>query len=306
LSDQSICRKRKRVDSSCFPVERLDDTSEPKRHHPAALLPLRASESGNTMLKKIGCSRIKNLTYREKKMYYINRSQQQTISKLKFHLRKVTDVKIKVKILAQNKVIQLEKNFNSVGAEFTSSQFNNIKKKNPSWTIDNQTFARALYKRGPKCYRFLKKFLKLPSKSTLYKFFKNIPFETGINEEIFLKLKTRIEKMKPIEKICKLMFDEMTLSTDLTYSKSDDKIVGYEDLGSLGRNKNLANHSLVFMVQGLYSGWKQPISYLFAKNTVKSKYLKILIAEIIKKLQDAGLTVVCTEITAFEFKTNRQ
>jgi hypothetical protein len=90
--------------------------------------------------------------------------------------------------------------------------------------------------------------LKLPSKSTLYKFFKNIPFETGINEEIFLKLKTRIEKMKPIEKICKLMFDEMTLSTDLTYSKSDDKIVGYEDLGSLGRNKNLANHSLVFMV----------------------------------------------------------
>jgi hypothetical protein len=48
------------------------------------------------------------------------------------------------------------------------------------------------------------------------------------------------------------------------------------------------------LVQGLYSGWKQPISYLFAKNTVKSKYLKILIAEIIKKLQDAGLTVVCT------------
>jgi hypothetical protein len=130
LSDQSICRKRKRVDSSCFPVERLDDTSEPKRHHPAALLPLGASKSGNTMLKKIGCSRIKNLTHRKKKMYYINRSQQQIISKLKFHLRKVTDVKKKVKILAQNKVIQyLEKNFNSVGTEFISSQFKNIKKR---------------------------------------------------------------------------------------------------------------------------------------------------------------------------------
>jgi hypothetical protein len=112
--------------------------------------------------------------------------------------------------------------------------------------------------------------------------------------------------MKPIEKICKLMFDEMALSTDLTYSKSDDKIVGYEDLGSLGRNKNLANHSLVFMVQGLYSGWKQPISYLFAKNTVKSKYLKILIAEIIKKLQDAGLTVVCTAVAAPPRRQRRQ
>ncbi|CAH1383823.1 unnamed protein product [Tenebrio molitor] len=93
-------------------------------------------------------------------------------------------------------------------------------------------------------------------------------------------------------KICKLIFDEVALSTNLTYSRSTDKIIGYEDLGSLGRNKNLANHALVFMVQGLCSGWKQPISYYFVKDTVKSQNLKFLITEVITELQKIAFVKV--------------
>jgi hypothetical protein len=178
--------------------------------------------------------------------------------------------------------------------EFIKSQFRNAKKLNPSWSNENKIFALALYKRGPRSYRFLRHFLKLPSRTTLHNFFKHIPFDSGINLQLFEKLKIRVQKMDSKNKICKLIFDEVALSTNLTYSRSTDKIIGYEDLGSLGRNKNLANHALVFMVQGLCSGWKQPISYYFVKDTVKSQNLKFLITEVITELQKIGLKIVCT------------
>jgi hypothetical protein len=156
--------------------------------------------------------------------------------------------------------------------EFIKSQFRNIKKLNQSWSIDNKVFAPALYKRGPRSYRFLRHFLKLPSRTTLNNFVKLIPFDAGIDLQLFDKIKQRVQKMNAKDKLCKLMFDEICLSTNLTYSKLNDKIIGYEDLGSLGRNDNVANHALVFMIQSLYSGWKQSVAYYFVKDTVKSKF----------------------------------
>jgi hypothetical protein len=160
-------------------------------------------------------------------------------------------------MLTQDQIIDnLELHFNSVGLEFIKCQFRNVKKLNPSWSIDNKVFALALYKRGPRSYRFLRHFLKLPSRATLNNFVKLIPFDAGINLQLFDKIKQIFKKINAKDKLCKLMFDEISLTTNLTYSKLNDKVIGYEDLGSLGRNDILANHALVFMIQSLYSGWK--------------------------------------------------
>lgn len=100
--------------------------------------------------------------------------------------------------------------------------------------------------------------------------------------------------MNKLDKYCALLFDEMSISTNLKYNTSLDEVVGYVDLGSLGRSHEYANHALVFMIQGLYKRWKQPIAYYFTKDVVKTKTLKILIVEIISALQNCGLIVVCT------------
>jgi hypothetical protein len=62
-------------------------------------------------------------------------------------------------------------------------------------SIDTKVFAPALYKRGSRSYRFLRHFLKLPSRTTLNNFVKLIPFDAGIDLQLFDKIKQRVQKM---------------------------------------------------------------------------------------------------------------
>jgi hypothetical protein len=246
-------------------------------------------------LKKISCTGVSSLTPRKRKLYYCNRVQQGKISKLNKLLSSSKSLCKKLKTLSHSSLLQdIEKHFDATGATFLKSQFVNMHRKNPSWSLDNKVFALALYKRGPKCYRFLSRFIKLPSKSTISKFLQKVPFQTGINMQLFEKLKTRVSKMSNVNKLCRVMFDEISLATNLTYCKLTDSIIGYEDLGTLGRTNSCANHALVFMVQSIYSGWKQRVAYSFTKDTIKSKDLRYLIREVIEQLQLIGITVAST------------
>ncbi|KAF2903779.1 hypothetical protein ILUMI_02385 [Ignelater luminosus] len=93
---------------------------------------------------------------------------------------------------------------------------------------------------------------------------------------------------------CTLMFDEMSLNSGFYYLKDKQKIVGYEDLGHLGRTEKGANHALVFMVRGIRKFWKQTIAYYFTAHSISTISLKNIIVEIISNLQQIGLKVVAT------------
>lgn len=180
------------------------------------------------------------------------------------------------------------------GISFIKSTFKNVKRKRPSWTTDDKVYALALFKKGPKCYNFLKRCIPLPSRSTLQKMLKNIPFDAGLNKELLGKLSERISKLKPLDRTCILMFDEIALSEQATLDKSHDKIIGYVDLGCLGRKNEFANQALVFMIHGLHKTWKQPIAFYFTRDTIKTADLKYLIKEVITALQGIGLEVLAT------------
>jgi hypothetical protein len=91
-----------------------------------------------------------------------------------------------------------------------------------------------------------------------------------------------------------LSFDEVALSADLTFCGASAYNGLYEDLGTLGRTKEMAKNALVFVVQGLRKSWKQPVAYYFVKNTVKDCHLKQIICKIISELQIRGFEVVAT------------
>lgn len=180
------------------------------------------------------------------------------------------------------------------GVALVAAQFRNAGRKRPSWTNTDKALALAIYKRGPRAYRFLKEYLKMPSKTTLQNILKNIPLKTGINQDMFLKLKKRVEKFNPSDRVCSVTFDEIALSTGFTYAKNVDEVIGYVDLGSLGKRNEPANHALVFMVQGIRKSWKQPVAYYFTKDTVQSQHLRILLKDVITALQSVGLNIIAT------------
>jgi len=57
--------------------------------------------------------------------------------------------------------------------------------------------------------------------------------------------------MSDKDRMCSLMFDEMSIRKNVLFNQKFGCIEGFEDLGSHGRTSSIANHALVFMIHGL-------------------------------------------------------
>ncbi|CAH0717089.1 unnamed protein product, partial [Brenthis ino] len=115
----------------------------------------------------------------------------------------------------------------------------------------------------------------------------------GLNENIFNQLKKRAKRMKPDDRLCCLLFDEMALTPHFDYNKKSDRIIGLVDNGISTQNK-IADHVLVVMIRGIFKNYKQPISYTFCSGSTKRDDLCLLIRTLTKKLTSVGFTVLAT------------
>ena len=92
------------------------------------------------------------------------------------------------------------------------------------------------------------------------------------------------------DKNCALIFDEMSIKRALSYD-SRDEIEGLEDLGN-GLGKSIAFSALVFLVRGLKTKWKQPLSFHISTSTIKHDVLRDLICQAIREVRETGLNPV--------------
>lgn len=67
-----------------------------------------------------------------------------------------------------------------------------LKKKQRRFTEDEKVFFLSLFKQGPKSYRYLRKFLILPSEATLKRFVGTLQVTSGINAQIFNAIKEEV------------------------------------------------------------------------------------------------------------------
>lgn len=162
------------------------------------------------------------------------------------------------------------------------------------WTVEEKTLALSLYKRSPKAYTLFSNILALPCKKTLKRLVNKLPFSSGINDQMFATLTQHVDQLNKRDRICTLIFDEMSIREHLQYNCSSDRIDGFEDLGHKGRTGRVANHALVFMVRGLFRMWKQPVAYYFSHSSMRSDILAELIFFILDACCKAGLYVVAT------------
>ncbi|CAB3253325.1 unnamed protein product [Arctia plantaginis] len=117
--------------------------------------------------------------------------------------------------------------------------------------------------------------------------------KAGINENIFKELKTRAERMNTKQKLCLLLFDEISLMPHFDYNRKRDAIIGFVDNGEVTHNK-IADHALVFMIRGIYYNYKQAVAYTFCAGSTSKAELAAQIKNIIRKLNSAGFKVMGT------------
>ena len=135
------------------------------------------------------------------------------------------------------------------------------KPKGRRWSLEDKLLAISLLKRSPKCYTFLRSLLPLPSRRSLQTILNTVHFRTGINAHVFNTLRWTLQTMSDADRVCCLMFDEMSIRDNLHFNQKLDCIEGFEDCGKHGRTHHRANHALVFMLRGIRKKWKKLVAF---------------------------------------------
>ncbi len=197
------------------------------------------------------------------------------------------------KLLRKNTKREM-KTLNKVRKVFTKQQVLVLEKtstKGFEW--DSETIKRALqlnFSCGRCGYEtLLEQNFPLPSLRTLRRRLECIPFNSGVLDEVFDMLETKVNSMAADDRDCCLTLDEMKTTGKVEYDKSSDKYVGYVTLPG---HSGSAEHGLVFMLSGIRLRWKQVVAYYFTGNSVNGKEFKAIIVEIIKKAHAKKLNVL--------------
>ncbi|KAG8232050.1 hypothetical protein J437_LFUL014426 [Ladona fulva] len=235
--------------------------------------------------------KIKLFKYAKKKERQLKRLQS-SVGKFKMLIKATSSSKGS---LSQVKDI-IESSLSHNAAVLLGSQLKSAGKKpnGRRWTLEEKLLAVAIYKRSPKSYNLLRYLFTLPSRSSINKILHSIPFSPGINPQIFASLSHSLSQMEDCDRICVLMFDEMSIMEHCDYNASLDLIVGFEDYGCNRRSKCLAKYALLFMVCGVLRKWKQPIAFYFSASQTKSEMIVSLMEEVLQQCHEAGLHVIAT------------
>ena len=191
----------------------------------------------------------------------------------------------------------LSKKLSELQRQFIEMMLQNYDKhpKARRYTTEEKIICLSIYKRSAKCYRYIRSILQgLPTESTLKLTLRKVDMDTGITDSTRQRLKEAVLMAKSEKELTVvLMWDELLLGLGLEYNEKADKIVGFEDWGSL-RTDRFADHALVFMIRSIESGDNLPVSFNFCDSLTKSTQLQFCIKEVVLALKDAGFNVITT------------
>ncbi|RXN38322.1 Transposable element P transposase [Labeo rohita] len=157
------------------------------------------------------------------------------------------------------------------------------------WTTQDKAFFLSLWHASPKCYRLLCKVFSMPSVRTLQKTCQAVDFKTGFNTNILSTMRKAMETTKPIDKLCAIVTDEMSLKEAVHYNEAADRVERFEDFGKGQRTPYVANYASGFMVRGLFTKWKQLFGYCFTSGPIPHVRLQSMLFNGIRELRKAGM-----------------
>lgn len=95
-------------------------------------------------------------------------------------------------------------------------------------------------------FNLLSTLFTLPCRRSLISLLHQVKIEPGISQVLMKVLKEKVKKLKATEKICTLMFDEMSLNTELHYNATTGVIDGFENDGCATTQEFCGSCSLIY------------------------------------------------------------
>ncbi len=180
------------------------------------------------------------------------------------------------------------KKYSSTQIQFQKMQLRNAGRKphGRRYFPKEKSLCLALYKCGPRSYRFQEDFLALPALSTLGRHSANLMFRAGISHQLFQFIKEMVKDWPEEDLFCILSFDETALKTRLEHNKTTDEIDGFVELQDI-RKPVFATHALNFMLRGIHKPFKQAIAFYYTHG-LKSYELAELILLMIEEVLATG------------------
>lgn len=181
-----------------------------------------------------------------------------------------------------------KKHYSSAQLEFQKMQLRNAGRKphGRRYFAKEKSLCLALYKCGPRSYRFQESYVALPALSTLHRHSANLMFRAGISSKLFNFIKEKVKDWSEKELCCTIGFDETALKTRTEYNSTTDEIDGFVELAGI-RKPIFATHALVFMVRGIYKPFKQPVAFYYTHG-LKSSELTVLLVLVIEAVLATG------------------
>jgi len=144
--------------------------------------------------------------------------------------------------LREKAITWIRSSFTEVVKFFFISQMlsSGKKPKGRRFSLSDKLIAIAIWKTSSAAY-LLKIIFSLPSLVTLSKVLRKITINPGIHTVVFDGLKELGTNMKPLDKYCVLMFDEMSLSPEIKPNFPVGHIEGFVDYG-YRRTGDIAKH----------------------------------------------------------------
>ena len=183
---------------------------------------------------------------------------------------------LKCKIVRLEKELQSRK-MNSIYIEEDVSKYGRTFAKmiatcHQQYDEKERDLAQNLHFVSAKCYAFMRETLefRLPSVSSLCNWRPIRRVLPGDDPNVRVQIGEKLKSMSQEDRLCTLIFDEVSVRPDLEYDNKLDYVVGCNDNGRI-RGPKVATKALVVMVKGIISRWKIAISY-YALSSVPSTY----------------------------------
>lgn len=200
----------------------------------------------------------------------------------------------------------LFKNFNNLNRQaqiFLLMQLKQCGKKKMArrFSLDEKLIALMVMKQSPKAYKLLENMFALPNKRTLHRLSEGISIKSGLTSQVFKYIENKIKKWEIKQKLCTIVFDEISLSPHLTYDEKIDIIHGFVDIAG-ERQMKICDHALVFMIRGICASWRQSIVFYFCEGSTPAAGLQNILKQIVHRVVQTGLIplgLVCDQGSTF-------
>ena len=96
-----------------------------------------------------------------------------------------------------------------------------------------------------------------------------LPKKPGLSKEALDVIKKKLDTMNEVNRMCTILFDEISIKANLYYDSAIDEVIGLEDDGE-SKGNLAASSALVFMVHGIVENWKQPVAYYMVNEACDS------------------------------------